>query len=51
MKYLLLIQNFAPELWEGLSEEEKAALYARAWVHLTQSSAEGWCLTLMEAAT
>jgi glycosyltransferase involved in cell wall biosynthesis/O-antigen/teichoic acid export membrane protein len=34
-----------------VSEEEKAALYARAWVNLTASSAEGWCLTVMEAAT
>ena len=29
----------------------KAELYARAWVNLTASSAEGWCLTVMEAAT
>ena len=34
-----------------VSEEEKFALYARAWVNLTASSAEGWCLTVMEAAT
>src|SRR3954452_6012348 len=34
-----------------VSEEEKAALYTRAWVNLTASSAEGWCLTVMEAAT
>ena len=34
-----------------VSEDEKAALYARAWVNLTASSAEGWCLTVMEAAT
>ncbi len=34
-----------------VSEAEKAALYARAWVNLTASSAEGWCLTVMEAAT
>ena len=34
-----------------MSEDEKAALYARAWVNLTASSAEGWCLTVMEAAT
>ena len=33
------------------SEEEKAELYSRAWVNLTASSAEGWCLTVMEAAT
>ena len=34
-----------------VSEAEKAALYAQAWVNLTASSAEGWCLTVMEAAT
>ena len=34
-----------------VAEEEKAALYSRAWVNLTASSAEGWCLTVMEAAT
>src|SRR4051794_1402518 len=34
-----------------VSEAEKADLYARAWVNLTASSAEGWCLTVMEAAT
>ena len=34
-----------------VTEEEKAELYARAWVNLTASSAEGWCLTVMEAAT
>ncbi|HWK28883.1 MAG TPA: glycosyltransferase [Solirubrobacter sp.] len=34
-----------------VSEAEKAALYARAWVNVTASSAEGWCLTVMEAAT
>jgi glycosyltransferase involved in cell wall biosynthesis/O-antigen/teichoic acid export membrane protein len=33
-----------------VSEEEKAQLYARSWVNLTASSAEGWCLTVMEAA-
>src|SRR3954463_9959455 len=33
-----------------VDEAEKAALYARAWVNLTASSAEGWCLTVMEAA-
>jgi len=33
-----------------VSEEEKAHLYDRAWVSLTASSAEGWCLTVMEAA-
>jgi glycosyltransferase involved in cell wall biosynthesis/O-antigen/teichoic acid export membrane protein len=32
-------------------EEDKAAIYGRAWVALTASSAEGWCLTVMEAAT
>src|SRR4051812_14493740 len=34
-----------------VSEAEKAQLYSRAWVNLTASSAEGWCLTVMEAAT
>lgn len=34
-----------------VSEDVKAALYAQAWVNLTASSAEGWCLTVMEAAT
>jgi glycosyltransferase involved in cell wall biosynthesis/O-antigen/teichoic acid export membrane protein len=34
-----------------VSEAEKAELYARSWVNLTASSAEGWCLTVMEAAT
>jgi glycosyltransferase involved in cell wall biosynthesis/O-antigen/teichoic acid export membrane protein len=33
-----------------VSEEQKAELYRRAWVNLTASSAEGWCLTVMEAA-
>ncbi len=33
-----------------VTEEEKRDLYARAWVNLTASSAEGWCLTVMEAA-
>jgi O-antigen/teichoic acid export membrane protein len=33
-----------------VTEEEKRELYARAWVNLTASSAEGWCLTVMEAA-
>lgn len=33
-----------------VSEERKAELYRRAWVNLTASSAEGWCLTVMEAA-
>jgi glycosyltransferase involved in cell wall biosynthesis/O-antigen/teichoic acid export membrane protein len=34
-----------------VSEELKAELYARSWLNLTASSAEGWCLTVMEAAT
>lgn len=34
-----------------VSEERKWELYDRAWVSLTASSAEGWCLTVMEAAT
>jgi glycosyltransferase involved in cell wall biosynthesis/O-antigen/teichoic acid export membrane protein len=33
-----------------VTEEQKRELYARAWVNLTASSAEGWCLTVMEAA-
>ena len=33
-----------------VEEDEKAGLYGRAWVTLTASSAEGWCLTVMEAA-
>jgi glycosyltransferase involved in cell wall biosynthesis/O-antigen/teichoic acid export membrane protein len=33
-----------------VSEEEKKDLYARSWINLTASSAEGWCLTVMEAA-
>src|SRR5947209_15414238 len=33
-----------------VEEEHKADLYARAWMNLTASSAEGWCLTVMEAA-
>ncbi|QEC49496.1 glycosyltransferase [Baekduia soli] len=33
-----------------VTEEDKRELYARAWVNLTASSAEGWCLTVMEAA-
>ena len=32
-----------------VDEEEKARLLARAWVALTASSAEGWCLTVLEA--
>jgi glycosyltransferase involved in cell wall biosynthesis/O-antigen/teichoic acid export membrane protein len=34
-----------------VSEEEKARLLSASWVNLTASSAEGWCLTVMEAAT
>ena len=34
-----------------MPEKEKAELYGSAWVNLTASSAEGWCLTVMEAAT
>jgi O-antigen/teichoic acid export membrane protein len=33
-----------------VTEEQKQDLYARSWVNLTASSAEGWCLTVMEAA-
>jgi glycosyltransferase involved in cell wall biosynthesis len=33
-----------------VSEEEKARLLSSTWVNLTASSAEGWCLTVMEAA-
>jgi glycosyltransferase involved in cell wall biosynthesis/O-antigen/teichoic acid export membrane protein len=33
-----------------VSEELKRELYASSWVNLTASSAEGWCLTVMEAA-
>ena len=33
-----------------VSEERKRELYGQAWVNLTASSAEGWCLTVMEAA-
>ncbi|HEV3002676.1 MAG TPA: glycosyltransferase [Solirubrobacteraceae bacterium] len=33
-----------------VDEDEKAELYGSAWVSLTASSAEGWCLTVMEAA-
>lgn len=32
-----------------VDEDTKWALYGRAWVSLTASSAEGWCLTVMEA--
>jgi glycosyltransferase involved in cell wall biosynthesis len=33
-----------------VSEERKRELYQRAWVNVTASSAEGWCLSVMEAA-
>ena len=33
-----------------VSEGDKYRLYGEAWVNLTASSAEGWCLTVMEAA-
>ncbi|MEA2280665.1 MAG: hypothetical protein QOK21_1272 [Solirubrobacteraceae bacterium] len=33
-----------------VSEQEKARLLSSTWVNLTASSAEGWCLTVMEAA-
>ena len=33
-----------------VTEEQKLELFQRAWVNLTASSAEGWCLTVMEAA-
>ena len=33
-----------------VSEAFKAELLSRSWVNLTASSAEGWCLTVMEAA-
>jgi glycosyltransferase involved in cell wall biosynthesis/O-antigen/teichoic acid export membrane protein len=32
-----------------VSEDRKHELLQRAWVNLTASSAEGWCLTVMEA--
>lgn len=34
-----------------VTEEEKFDLFGQAWVNLTASSAEGWCLTVMESAT
>ena len=34
-----------------VSEEAKRELLRRSWVNLTASSAEGWCLTVMEAAS
>src|SRR3954449_11843691 len=33
-----------------VDEAAKLALLQRSWVNLTASSAEGWCLTVMEAA-
>lgn len=33
-----------------VSEDEKRELFRSAWLTLTASSAEGWCLTVMEAA-
>jgi glycosyltransferase involved in cell wall biosynthesis/O-antigen/teichoic acid export membrane protein len=33
-----------------VTEAQKQDLYARSWINLTASSAEGWCLTVMEAA-
>jgi glycosyltransferase involved in cell wall biosynthesis/O-antigen/teichoic acid export membrane protein len=33
-----------------VSEEHKRELLRRSWVHVTASSVEGWCLTVMEAA-
>jgi glycosyltransferase involved in cell wall biosynthesis/O-antigen/teichoic acid export membrane protein len=33
-----------------VDEDAKVGLYGRAWVNLTASSAEGWCLSVMEAA-
>ncbi len=33
-----------------IDEDDKPEIYARAWVALTASSAEGWCLTVTEAA-
>lgn len=33
-----------------VSERRKVELYQRAWVNVTASSAEGWCLSVMEAA-
>ncbi|HYI20813.1 MAG TPA: glycosyltransferase [Solirubrobacteraceae bacterium] len=33
-----------------VSEQRKRELYASSWLTLTASSAEGWCLTVMEAA-
>lgn len=33
-----------------VSEQKKLELLQSAWINLTASSAEGWCLTVMEAA-
>jgi glycosyltransferase involved in cell wall biosynthesis len=33
-----------------VDERRKAELYGRAWVNVTASQSEGWCLTVMEAA-
>src|SRR2546423_6490971 len=33
-----------------VSEDHKRRLYQRAWLNVTASSAEGWCLSVMEAA-
>ena len=33
-----------------VSEEKKLELLQASWINLTASSAEGWCLTVMEAA-
>jgi glycosyltransferase involved in cell wall biosynthesis/O-antigen/teichoic acid export membrane protein len=33
-----------------VSEQRKAELLAHSWINVTASSAEGWCLTVMEAA-
>ena len=33
-----------------VDESTKAALLRRSWVNLSASTAEGWCLTIMEAA-
>lgn len=33
-----------------VSEQRKRELYQRAWLNVTGSSAEGWCLSVMEAA-
>ncbi len=33
-----------------VSEQRKRELLRRSWVHVTASSVEGWCLTVMEAA-